>query len=139
MRRAPRKRESEKCVLGRPLRPQRGRATDCNFQHPFAVTKREVGDVFHKAQANAMLSTTMWYGSDGVALSEALKSDATAAAFAARSSVGYPNPSSDYLTGCRTLELTTTARSRCSLDPRALALRLHDFGALIAPTHGEER
>ena len=38
----------------------------------------------------ASLSTTTWYGSDGVALSAALTGDATAAAFAA--SVDYPNP-----------------------------------------------
>ena len=38
----------------------------------------------------APLSTTRWYGSDGVALSAALTGDATAAAFAA--SVDYPNP-----------------------------------------------
>src|SRR5205809_6544306 len=52
----------------------------------------EVVDVFHAAQlVGAPLSTTRWYGSDGVALSAALTGDAAAAAFAA--SVDYPNPS----------------------------------------------
>ncbi|PYK07522.1 MAG: hypothetical protein DME66_01110 [Verrucomicrobia bacterium] len=50
----------------------------------------EVVDIFHAAQSNLTLSTTMWYGSDGVALSAALTGDATAAAFA--ESVDYPNP-----------------------------------------------
>src|SRR5438094_1648888 len=51
----------------------------------------EVVDVFHAAQlVGAPLSTTRWYGSDGVALSAALTGDAAAAAFAA--SVDYPNP-----------------------------------------------
>jgi len=51
----------------------------------------EVVDIFTAAHSlGAPLSTTKWYGSDGVALSAALTGDATAAAFAA--SVDYPNP-----------------------------------------------
>lgn len=50
----------------------------------------EIVDVFHSAAPNATLSSTRWYGSDGVALSAALTGDASAAAFAA--SAYYPNP-----------------------------------------------
>src|SRR5436305_5349072 len=50
----------------------------------------EVVDVFHNAASNSTLSSTHWYGSDGVALSAALVGDSDAAAFAA--SAGYPNP-----------------------------------------------
>src|SRR5207248_8705811 len=50
----------------------------------------EAVDVFHSAAANATLSSTRWYGSDGVALSAALTGDASASAFAA--SAYYPNP-----------------------------------------------
>ena len=50
----------------------------------------EAVDVFHSAAANTTLSSTRWYGSDGVALSAALTGDASAAAFAA--SAYYPNP-----------------------------------------------
>src|SRR6266436_7477361 len=50
----------------------------------------EAVDVFHSAAANATLSSTHWYGSDGVALSVPLTGDASAAAFAA--SAYYPNP-----------------------------------------------
>jgi len=50
----------------------------------------EVVDVFKSAQSSPTLTSTAWYGSDGVALSAALTGDATAAAFAAN--VGYPNP-----------------------------------------------
>jgi branched-chain amino acid transport system substrate-binding protein len=51
----------------------------------------EVVDIFSAAHSlGAPLSTTKWYGSDGVALSAALIDDATAATFAA--SVDYPNP-----------------------------------------------
>jgi branched-chain amino acid transport system substrate-binding protein len=53
----------------------------------------EVVDIFNAAHSlGAPLSTTKWYGSDGVALSAALIGDATAAAFAATASVDYPNP-----------------------------------------------
>jgi branched-chain amino acid transport system substrate-binding protein len=50
----------------------------------------EVTDVFGTAQGNATLAATPWYGSDGVALSQALLDDPTAAQFA--SSTGFPNP-----------------------------------------------
>lgn len=50
----------------------------------------EVVDLFGVAQGNATLAMTPWYGSDGVALSQALLDDPTAASFAA--SAGYPNP-----------------------------------------------
>jgi branched-chain amino acid transport system substrate-binding protein len=53
----------------------------------------EVVDIFNAAHSlGAPLSTTKWYGSDGVALSAALTGDAIAAAFAATASVDYPNP-----------------------------------------------
>ncbi len=67
-----------------------GGGTDASTIAVYLAAFDEVVDVFHAAQSNPTLSTTMWYGSDGVALSAALTSDATAAAFAA--SVGYPNP-----------------------------------------------
>jgi len=50
----------------------------------------EVVSVFHSAANNSTLSSTHWYGSDGVALSAALTGDLNAAAFAA--SAGYLNP-----------------------------------------------
>lgn len=50
----------------------------------------EVTGVFGAAQGNATLSATPWYGSDGVALSQALLDDAIAAQFASTS--GFPNP-----------------------------------------------
>src|SRR5206468_8056212 len=50
----------------------------------------EVVDIFHSAASNSFLSSTRWYGSDGVALSAALTGDANASAFAAN--VYYQNP-----------------------------------------------
>ena len=68
-----------------------GGGTDASTIAVYLAAFDEAVDVFHAAQLmGAPLSTTTWYGSDGVALSAALTGDATAAAFAA--SVDYPNP-----------------------------------------------
>src|SRR5881396_3289455 len=68
-----------------------GGGTDASTIAVYLAAFDEVVDVFHAAQlVGAPLSTTTWYGSDGVALSAALTGDATAAAFA--ESVDYPNP-----------------------------------------------
>lgn len=50
----------------------------------------EVTRLFGATTGNADLEGAQWYGSDSVALSEDLVSDATAAAFAVKA--GYPNP-----------------------------------------------
>jgi branched-chain amino acid transport system substrate-binding protein len=50
----------------------------------------EVADLFDAAQGDAALSSVRWYGSDGVALSDALVENQDAAAYA--NGVGYPNP-----------------------------------------------
>ncbi|MBZ5662068.1 MAG: ABC transporter substrate-binding protein [Acidobacteriia bacterium] len=50
----------------------------------------KVVDIFEMAFTDAVLNTSTWYGSDGMANSSALLSAPVGAAFAA--SVGYPNP-----------------------------------------------
>lgn len=86
----------------------------------------EVVGVFHGAQSEATLSTTTWYGSDGVALSAALTGDATAAAFAA--SVNYPNP----IFGLRdSLQsewqpIADAIEARTGIKPDAFALSTYD-------------
>jgi branched-chain amino acid transport system substrate-binding protein len=50
----------------------------------------KVVDIFAMASTDAVLNTSPWYGSDGMANSSALLSAPVGAAFAA--SVGYPNP-----------------------------------------------
>jgi branched-chain amino acid transport system substrate-binding protein len=50
----------------------------------------EVVDLFHSAAGVSALQSVPWYGSDGVALSVPLASDAIAAAFAVKT--GYANP-----------------------------------------------
>lgn len=68
-----------------------GGGTDASKIAVYLAAFDEVVDVFHSAQlVGAPLSTTRWYGSDGVALSAALTGDAAAAGFA--TTVDYPNP-----------------------------------------------
>src|SRR5205823_2180564 len=63
---------------------------DPNSVRIYLAAFDEVVSVFHSAASNSTLSSTHWYGSDGVALSAALVGDSDAAAFAANA--GYPNP-----------------------------------------------
>src|SRR5206468_4266175 len=72
------------------------------------------------------LSTTRWYGSDGVALSAALTGDATAAAFA--ESVDYPNPIfglPDSLHG-EWQPISDEIEARTGIKPDAFALSTYD-------------
>jgi branched-chain amino acid transport system substrate-binding protein len=50
----------------------------------------EAAAIFTSAGADNVLASTRWYGSDGVALSDTLLANSTAADFAVRA--GYPNP-----------------------------------------------
>jgi branched-chain amino acid transport system substrate-binding protein len=86
----------------------------------------EVVDVFHSAQPNATLSTTTWYGSDGVALSSALTGDATAAAFAA--SVNYPNPIFGLPDSLQSewQPIVDAIEARTGIKPDAFALSTYD-------------
>jgi branched-chain amino acid transport system substrate-binding protein len=99
----------------------------------------EVVDIFHSAQANPTLSNTMWYGSDGVALSAALTSDSSAAAFA--SSAGYPNPIfglPDALRG-RWQPVADAIEARTGITPDAFALSAYDalFVVQLALVHAK--
>jgi branched-chain amino acid transport system substrate-binding protein len=86
----------------------------------------EVVGVFYSAQGNTTLSSTRWYGSDGVALSAALTSDATAASFAANA--GYPNPIfglSDALKS-EWQPIANNIKRRTGITPDAFALSAYD-------------
>jgi branched-chain amino acid transport system substrate-binding protein len=86
----------------------------------------EVVDVFHSAQSLPTLTSTAWYGSDGVALSAALTGDASAAAFAANA--GYPNPSfglKDSLAP-KWRPVSNAIRKRTGIAPDAFAVSVYD-------------
>jgi branched-chain amino acid transport system substrate-binding protein len=86
----------------------------------------EVVDVFQSAQSDSTLSSSAWYGSDGVALSAALTDDATAAAFAA--SVNYPNPifGLDDALQSEWQPISDAIEARTGITPDAFALSAYD-------------
>ena len=87
----------------------------------------EVVDIFHSAQSlGAPLSTTKWYGSDGVALSAALTGDATAAAFA--ETVDYPNPIFGLPDSLQSKwqPISDEIEARTGIKPDAFALSTYD-------------
>ena len=86
----------------------------------------EIVDVFHSAGANTTLSSTRWYGSDGVALSAALTGDASAAGLAA--SVYYPNPTFGLDDALQNLwqPVANAIKARTGITPDAFALSAYD-------------
>jgi branched-chain amino acid transport system substrate-binding protein len=87
----------------------------------------EVVDIFNAAHSQgAPLSTTTWYGSDGVALSAALIGDATAAAFA--TSVDYPNPIFGLPDSLQSewQPIADAIEARTGIKPDAFALSTYD-------------
>jgi branched-chain amino acid transport system substrate-binding protein len=87
----------------------------------------EVVDIFHAAHSlGAPLSTTKWYGSDGVALSAALTSDADAAAFA--ETVDYPNPIFGLPDSLQSewQPIANEIEARTGIEPDAFALSTYD-------------
>ena len=55
----------------------------------------EVVDIFKAATTDPVLSSVRWYGTDGTALTEPLRADATAAAFARAVNFWAPIPGVD--------------------------------------------
>ena len=94
----------------------------------------EVVALFQAADASSVLRSTRWYGSDGVALSNALLGDGTAAAFAALT--GYPNPTFGLDAGAQLKWAPVAARieSVTEFAPDAFALGVYDAAWLAAQT-----
>jgi branched-chain amino acid transport system substrate-binding protein len=86
----------------------------------------EVVQLFASAAMDPVLGTVRWYGSNGVALSDALVSDPTAAAFAIRT--GYPNPVFGRDEGASEIwgPLVEQIRARTGQEPDGFALAVYD-------------
>ncbi len=99
---------------------------DPNSVAIYSAAFDEIVGVFHSAAANATLSSTRWYGSDGVALSAALTGDASAAAFAA--SAYYPNPTFGLDPALQNLwqPIANEIEARTGIAPDAFALSAYD-------------
>ncbi|HWV58870.1 MAG TPA: ABC transporter substrate-binding protein [Longimicrobiales bacterium] len=92
----------------------------------------EVVDLFKAASTIPVLSSVRWYGSDGVALSDALLSDDDAADFAIE--VGYPNPLFGLEEGASDIWAPLSARIQAitGLEPDAFALAVYDAAWVAA-------
>ena len=104
-----------------------GGGTDASTIAVYLAAFDEAVDVLHAAQLmGPALSTTTWYGSDGVALSAALTGDATAAAFAA--SVDYPNPIFGLPDSLQSewQPISDEIEARTGIKPDAFALSTYD-------------
>jgi branched-chain amino acid transport system substrate-binding protein len=99
---------------------------DPNSVAIYSAAFDEIVGVFHSAAANTTLSSTRWYGSDGVALSAALTGDASAAAFAA--SAYYPNPTFGLDPALQNLwqPIANEIEARTGIAPDAFALSAYD-------------
>jgi len=99
---------------------------DPNSVAIYSAAFDEIVGVFHSAAASATLSSTRWYGSDGVALSAALTGDASAAAFAA--SAYYPNPTFGLDPALQNLwqPIANEIEARTGIAPDAFALSAYD-------------
>jgi branched-chain amino acid transport system substrate-binding protein len=86
----------------------------------------EVVQLFAAAADEPVLGSVRWYGSDGVALSDAVLGSQAAAAFAVRT--GYPNPIFGRDEGASDIwePLSARIRARTSLDPDGFALAVYD-------------
>ncbi len=86
----------------------------------------EVAQLFVSAATDPVLGAVRWYGSNGVALSDALVGNPTAAEFAART--GYPNPVFGRDEGAREIwgPLVEQIRARTGNEPDGFALAVYD-------------
>ncbi|HEV2131147.1 MAG TPA: ABC transporter substrate-binding protein [Longimicrobiaceae bacterium] len=86
----------------------------------------EVVQLFARAADDPVLGAVRWYGSDGVALSEALLGSAPAVDFAIR--VGYPNPIFGLDESAREKwePVAQRIRTQTNLEPDAFALAVYD-------------
>jgi branched-chain amino acid transport system substrate-binding protein len=92
----------------------------------------EVVQLFGSAADDPVLGTVRWYGSNGVALSDALVSDPRAAEFAIRTD--YPNPVFGREEGARAIwePLAAQIHARTGLEPDGFALAVYDAVWVVA-------
>ena len=86
----------------------------------------EVVDIFKLATLDPVLSSVRWYGTDGTALTEPLRTDPTAAAFARKVSFWAPIPGVDAGASDRWKPVATRIATRAGAQPDAFALAVYD-------------
>ena len=86
----------------------------------------EVVDIFKLAAADPVLSSVRWYGTDGTALNEPLRTNAVAAAFAKKVNFWTPTPGVDAGASARWQPVATRIATRSGQQPDAFALAVYD-------------
>jgi len=86
----------------------------------------EVVDIFNAATTDPVLSSVRWYGTDGTALTEPLRTDATAAAFARTVNFWAPIPGVDREASDRWKPIADRIAARAGGQPDAFGLAVYD-------------
>lgn len=86
----------------------------------------EVVDIFKAASADPVLSSVRWYGTDGTALTDPLRTDATASAFARKVSFWAPIPGVDREASDRWGPISARIATRAGSTPDAFGLAVYD-------------
>ena len=86
----------------------------------------EVVDIFKAAAGDPVLRSVRWYGTDGTALTEPLRTDPVAAAFASQVSFWSPIPGVDLAASARWQPVASRIAARAGLQPDAFALAVYD-------------
>ena len=95
----------------------------------------EVVDIMKLAAADPVLSSVRWYGTDGTALNEPLRTNAVAAAFAKKVGFWTPTPGVDDGASARWQPIATRIAARAGAQPDAFALAVYDAVWLAAQSY----
>lgn len=86
----------------------------------------EVVDIFKAATGDPVLSSVRWYGTDGTALTEPLRTDAPAAAFARQVNFWAPIPGVDREASDRWQPIADRIAAKTGTQPDAFGLAVYD-------------
>jgi branched-chain amino acid transport system substrate-binding protein len=95
----------------------------------------EVVDIMKLASADPVLSSVRWYGTDGTALNEPLRTNAVAAAFAKKVNFWTPTPGVDNGASARWQPIATRIATKAGAQPDAFALAVYDAVWLAAEAY----
>jgi branched-chain amino acid transport system substrate-binding protein len=95
----------------------------------------EVVDIMKLASADPVLSSVRWYGTDGTALNEPLRTNAVAAAFAKKVNFWTPTPGVDNGASARWQPIATRIAAKAGAQPDAFALAVYDAVWLAAEAY----
>jgi branched-chain amino acid transport system substrate-binding protein len=95
----------------------------------------EIVQIMQAASADPVLGSVKWYGTDGVALNEPLRTNATAAAFARKVSFWAPTPGVSDEDKARWQPVADRIKTRAGQQPDAFALAVYDAVWLAAQSY----